>query len=70
MNDKHHRFISKTYFNQITNENLKRRVEALGTGLVRNAGLVPEKSSVLLLLNDSFGKNEAALTCYVILNYN
>jgi hypothetical protein len=56
---------------QITNENLKRRVEALGTGLVRNAGLVPEKSSVLLLLNDSLGAsiNVMGLRLLLRLNY-
>ncbi|KAH8117503.1 hypothetical protein DFH11DRAFT_1700279 [Phellopilus nigrolimitatus] len=36
----------------ITNEKLKARVAALGTGFVRVAGLLPKESNVLLLLND------------------
>ncbi|KDQ59521.1 hypothetical protein JAAARDRAFT_33097 [Jaapia argillacea MUCL 33604] len=38
---------------KITNAQLKERVAAFGTGLVRHAGLIPKDSSVLLLLNDS-----------------
>ncbi|KII89018.1 hypothetical protein PLICRDRAFT_29438 [Plicaturopsis crispa FD-325 SS-3] len=37
---------------KITNAALKERVSALGTGLIRAAGLVPHESNVLLLLND------------------
>lgn len=38
---------------QITNPQLRQRVAAFGTGLVRVAGLNSEESNVLLLLNDS-----------------
>lgn len=37
---------------QITNPQLRQRVSAFGTGLIRVAGLDPEESNVLLLLND------------------
>ncbi|EIN07825.1 acetyl-CoA synthetase-like protein [Punctularia strigosozonata HHB-11173 SS5] len=38
---------------KVTNAQLKARVAALGTGLIRLANLVPGESNVLLLLNDS-----------------
>ncbi|KAI0086291.1 acetyl-CoA synthetase-like protein [Irpex rosettiformis] len=37
---------------KITNPELQKRVTAFGTGLVKQAGLVPRDSNVLLLLND------------------
>ncbi|CAL1704252.1 unnamed protein product [Somion occarium] len=37
---------------KITNPQLRQRVSAFGTGLIRVAGLDPEESNVLLLLND------------------
>lgn len=37
---------------KITNPGLRKRVSALGTGLIATAGLVPGESNVLLLLND------------------
>ncbi|KAI0818899.1 hypothetical protein BC629DRAFT_1579348 [Irpex lacteus] len=37
---------------KITNQELLKRVSAFGTGLVKQAGLVPGDSNVLLLLND------------------
>ena len=40
---------------QLTNPELRRRVSALGAGLIKVAGLVPEDSNVLLLLNDGLG---------------
>jgi hypothetical protein len=40
---------------QATNPQLVERITALGNGLVRFAGLVPNESNVLLLLNDSIG---------------
>lgn len=47
---------------QLANPELRRRVSALGTGLVRGAGLVPGESNVLLLLNDGLGMS--ACTVY------
>lgn len=40
---------------QITNHSFQDRVAAVGTGLLRLAGLKPQESTVLLLLNDSLG---------------
>lgn len=40
---------------QLTNDALKKRVQALASGLVRTVGLTPEKSTGLILLDDSFG---------------
>lgn len=44
-------------FYKITNPELIGRVTAFGTGLIKLAGLVPEDSNVLLLLNDGLGEN-------------
>lgn len=40
---------------QITNSQLRDRISAFGTGLVRLAGLHPNESSVLLFLDDGIG---------------
>ena len=40
---------------QITNPQLRERIRNIGAGLTRVAGLVPQESNVLLLLNDSIG---------------
>ncbi|KAF8334058.1 acetyl-CoA synthetase-like protein [Cantharellus anzutake] len=39
---------------KITNEKLRLRIQALGNGLVRTVGLAPNKSSAIILLDDSF----------------
>lgn len=43
------------YHFQISNPQLKERISAFGSGLVRFAGLVPHEDNVLLLLNDGLG---------------
>ena len=43
---------------QLTNGALQDRVAAFGTGLIRVARLQPQKSKVLLLLNDCLGTHE------------
>jgi long-chain acyl-CoA synthetase len=40
---------------EITNPSLLKRVSAFGRGLIGAAGLVPDDSNVLLLLNDGLG---------------
>jgi hypothetical protein len=45
---------------QISNAQLKERISAFGSGLVRFTGLVPHEDNVLLLLNDGLG---VALPC-------
>lgn len=47
--------VADQHSSQITNPQLKERVSAFGSGLIRYAGLVPQESNVLLLLNDSLG---------------
>lgn len=42
-------------FAKISNTQLRARISAFGSGLVKHAGLVPHESNVLLLLNDSLG---------------
>lgn len=44
------------YLPQITNHSFQDRVAAVGTGLLRLAGLKPQESTVLLLLNDCIGR--------------
>ncbi|KAF8892593.1 hypothetical protein BD779DRAFT_1436906 [Infundibulicybe gibba] len=53
---------------KITNSHLQDRVAALGTGLLRLAGLKPQKSDALLLLNDSleFILSDLALAAHSI----
>ncbi len=46
---------------QITNPQLRERAANFGAGLVRVAGLVPQESNVLLLLNDGIGMLLACL---------
>lgn len=41
---------------QLTNGGLQDKVAAFGTGLIRLASLQPQKSKVLLLLNDCLGR--------------
>jgi len=51
------RFFSSQLAWQATNSGLQDRIAALGTGLIRLAGLKPGQSKVLLLLNDGIGKS-------------
>lgn len=47
---------------QITNAELKERVEALGTGLLLVAGLTPRVSTALILLDDNLGMLSCGLS--------
>lgn len=40
---------------QISNNQLKGRISAFGSGIIKTAGLIPHESNVLLLLNDGLG---------------
>ncbi|EAU88139.1 acetyl-CoA synthetase [Coprinopsis cinerea okayama7 len=56
---------------KLTNRTLQDRAAALGTGLIRLAGLKPNQSTVLLLLNDGFEflLTDLALASHGIVSY-